>query len=168
MEEEEDGASSPQQGTPKKKLLQRNALGKNDKPKHRRTKFNQRWKSMDLFKNWLVEDRQDCYKCICTACNRTSLQAEITTLRRHAKTQTHISNCKSIKGVQSCVKLLEKSHDSGKNAVKSAEIRLASFFAEHDISFRTVDHLPELMKNCFPDSEIAKGVVLKRTKCAAI
>lgn len=42
------------------------------------------------------------------------------------------------------------------------------FFAEHDISYRTVDHLPELMTNYFPDSEIAKGIILKRTKCAAI
>jgi len=52
--------------------------------------------------------------------------------------------------------------------VKSAEIKLCGFLAEHNISFLSSDHLTEILKPCFPDSIIAKNIQLKRTKATAI
>ena len=40
------------------------------------------------------------------------------------------------------------------NIVK--EIKLTGFFAEHNISFNTADHLIDLLKNILPDSQIVK------------
>ena len=38
------------------------------------------------------------------------------------------------------------------------------FFAEHNITLNTTDHLIDLLKHAFPDSEILKNCYLKRTK----
>lgn len=52
--------------------------------------------------------------------------------------------------------------------IKVAEIKLCGFFSEHKISFLAVDHLRQLLKECFVDSEIAKNINLKRTKATNI
>ena len=51
--------------------------------------------------------------------------------------------------------------------VKRAEIKLAAFFAEHNVAF-TTDHLTSLLKNIFIDSRIAQDFSLARTKCSKI
>lgn len=40
--------------------------------------------------------------------------------------------------------------------------------AEHTIPFLAADHLPDLLKECFPDSKIVQGINMKRTKTSAI
>ena len=40
--------------------------------------------------------------------------------------------------------------------------------AEHKISMRVMDHLVDLLPTMFPDSQIAKNMKMKRTKCQAI
>jgi len=38
------------------------------------------------------------------------------------------------------------------------------FLAKHNISFNTMDHLTDVLKEAFPDSKIAEGLHLSRTK----
>lgn len=45
---------------------------------------------------------------------------------------------------------------------------MAAFFAEHNIAFLTSDHLIDLLKEIFDDSETIQGMNLKRTKTTAI
>lgn len=52
--------------------------------------------------------------------------------------------------------------------IKTAEIKLAEFVAEHFISFSAMDHLNDLLKGIFADSKIAKGLSMKRTKTTAV
>lgn len=52
--------------------------------------------------------------------------------------------------------------------VTRAEIKLSSFLAEHNISFNTIDHLTDLLKDIFSDSAIAQKICLKRTKATTI
>ncbi|KAF0749373.1 Dimer Tnp hAT domain-containing protein [Aphis craccivora] len=52
--------------------------------------------------------------------------------------------------------------------IQRAEIKIAVFISEHIIAFLAADHLPGLLQECFPDSEIAKGISTKRTKTTAI
>lgn len=54
------------------------------------------------------------------------------------------------------------------NKVKRAEIKLASFFAEHNIAFDTVDHLVSLLKDISIEPEIVRDVSLGRLKCTQI
>lgn len=52
--------------------------------------------------------------------------------------------------------------------MKIAEIKISSFFAEHNIALHLVDHLVPLLKDIFKDSKIAKDLQLHRTKCTNI
>lgn len=50
--------------------------------------------------------------------------------------------------------------------IRRAELKFTAALAEHNISFRAMDHLSELFGDVFHDSEIAKGFACKRTKAA--
>lgn len=52
--------------------------------------------------------------------------------------------------------------------VKKAEIKMCMFLAKHNLPFRVMDHLSELLEKCFHDSEIAISFSCKRTKAAAL
>ncbi|KAJ8914025.1 hypothetical protein NQ315_012049 [Exocentrus adspersus] len=52
--------------------------------------------------------------------------------------------------------------------VAAAKIRIAGFLAEHNISFLSSDYLVPLIKDIVPDSEVVKGMELKRTKVTSI
>lgn len=49
-----------------------------------------------------------------------------------------------------------------------AEIKLAAFFAEHNIAFSVADHLTVLLKDIIPYSELVQEIELKRTKITAV
>lgn len=55
-----------------------------------------------------------------------------------------------------------------RGGVVLATILLACFIAEHNLPFSTADHLVELMKIMFPDSAIAQGMTMGRTKCTDV
>jgi hypothetical protein len=42
------------------------------------------------------------------------------------------------------------------------------YTTEHNFSFKTIDHLQDGLRNCFPDSELLKQISVKRTKAMAI
>lgn len=65
-------------------------------------------------------------------------------------------------------KFLGEGSLSHEKSVKSAEIALASVFAEHNIAFNAADHVISAIKRVFPDSKIAKDVQMKRTKMTAV
>lgn len=52
--------------------------------------------------------------------------------------------------------------------VKSAEIKLCAFLAEHNIALNVTDHLDDLLKSIFPDSQICKNIKYKQTKATAV
>lgn len=45
--------------------------------------------------------------------------------------------------------------------VKSAEIKLCAFLAEHNIALNVTDHLDDLLKSIFPDTQICKNIKLR-------
>lgn len=42
------------------------------------------------------------------------------------------------------------------------------FFAEHNLPFSTAEHMIDLMKVMFPDSQIAQSMFMKRSKCTEL
>ncbi|CAG5057444.1 unnamed protein product [Parnassius apollo] len=52
--------------------------------------------------------------------------------------------------------------------VKKAEISIVAALVEHNIPFRVMDHVSEVISRAFHDSEIAKRFSCRRTKSAAI
>lgn len=52
--------------------------------------------------------------------------------------------------------------------MKTGEIRLAAFVAEHNLPMSIMTHLPQLIKSVCSDSDIAKHIACSRTKTTAI
>lgn len=91
MDTESDGDVEKGDTTPKKKLIARKVL----KDHHRKTKYNPAWEIE--FRNWLRRVPNDIYKAYCTVCN-TSFCTEISTIRRHSKSVSHLQKARTIEG----------------------------------------------------------------------
>ena len=111
----------------------------------------------------------DNTKARCKACN-VIVTCGKSELEKHASRVKHIKNVKSVQSNRTVVACFSKKSDKSIHIdkVKTAEIRLATFFAEHNVAFSTVDHLVPVLKDVFPDSKIASDVTLGRTKCTNI
>jgi len=96
----------------------------------------------------------------------------ISELRKYANRKRHIFNLKEdqIKYNNNPSALLTKKVNSKGHIedVKRAEIKLAAFFAEHNIALRTLDHMVPLLKNIYNKPEIANDLSLSRKKCTKI
>ncbi|XP_026829030.1 zinc finger protein 862-like [Ooceraea biroi] len=125
--------------------------------------FQKSWLDNNNFKGWLaphpVED-----SAICIVCNKT-MRCCKTDITRHSQTVRHIEEIAS----QNFDKNDNNNNDlTHRNKVKRAEIKLAAFFAEHNVAFLTADYLVPLLKNICIDSEIVQDIALSRNKCASI
>lgn len=181
FDEEELHADSPDEGgnspprTPKSSRRRRGELSKDEKDTEAKRKvkhFSKKWLDEPEFKGWLAAVPGEPTKARCKACN-ANVVAGRSELLKHAATSKHKKNVKTLQGVKS---ITDAFQDNEKIAaqrkldenVKTAEIKMASFFCEHNISLMSSDHLVELAKACFPDSKIAQDMTLDRTKCTAI
>ena len=52
--------------------------------------------------------------------------------------------------------------------VTRAEVKIANFMVEHNIPFAVADHLSPLLRDVFPDSQIAKRYSSARTKTTSM
>ncbi|XP_032690138.1 uncharacterized protein LOC116853266 [Odontomachus brunneus] len=133
-----------------------------------RNKFQYEWLSMNIFKDWLASHEND-EKALCTACNKILICGK-SNLISHSKTEKHVENMKS-RNITLSV-LLPVKHNNiyvdHVTKVKIAEIKLAAFYATHNIAFEVVNDMVPLLKNIFTDSQIAKDLTLSRTKCRQI
>lgn len=60
-------------------------------------------------------------------------------------------------------------HGDGVNVrVSLAKILMICFIAEHNLPFTIADHMIDLCKAMFPDSAIAQGMCMKKTKCTEL
>ncbi|CAH1099853.1 unnamed protein product [Psylliodes chrysocephalus] len=124
--------------------------------------FQNAWLDNPLYKNWLTSMKGNLEKCRCSVCN-TTLACGKSELDKHAKGQKHIKKMAAVRSTPS-VSTFVRAPDQHNNQVKSLEIGISAFFAEHNIAFQNVDHLIDVLKNKIPDSKIVKDVALHRTK----
>jgi len=133
--------------------------------KNKIRKFQTSWLDENMFKGWLAP-HPNINKALCTLCNRTIVCIK-THLIKHSQSASHIEKASSQNLFYNTT---ENNRDSvsHKDKVKCAEIKLAAFIAEHNISIQTADHLIPLLKNIFTDSKIALDLSLNRNKCKNI
>jgi len=84
---------------------------------------------------------------------------------KHSRTVNHIDNV--------TFQIREKINnnkviDTHKDKIKRAEIKLAAFFAEHNVAFSTADHLILLLKGICINSKIVQDFTLVQHKCKNI
>lgn len=61
---------------------------KKTKTPHRKQKYRKEWEAMPEFKYWLTKDSKSDYNAKCSICNKI-IVCELTTIKRHGKTQKH-------------------------------------------------------------------------------
>ncbi|XP_044004311.1 uncharacterized protein LOC122849609 [Aphidius gifuensis] len=131
-------------------------------------KFVEGWFKNPLFKNWIEKVNHDIHKVRCNKCKQ-NMTADISVLKKHIESTQHKKNTIVDKSTSKITQFIKSTDEDVKvkklnESVKSAEIMLAAFFAEHTIPFRGFDHLVPVLKKMFPDSEIAKQLSIERTK----
>lgn len=125
--------------------------------------YRQAWEKNPIFKGWLTRVKGKPTKAFCIACKR-EMTAVVTTLQKHTKTVYHIEQMKLLQiPASSRVDSLLRDQQGSSNAVKEAEIRLAAFVAEHNLSFNIMDHFSDLLPKLCPDSKVASDIKCKRT-----
>ena len=167
--------SGSRQNTPTKTKLKRGSeVSKKDRPKHRSQKFRNEWTKSEDFEHWIAPVPQDEYKAFCKFC-KVPMVAEMSVFKSHNIGKKHSQLMNGIKTkrqpLMSCFTTPQVEVEANikkKEKISVAEIRLAAFFAELNISFLTSDHLIDLLKETFDDSETIQGLNMKRTKTTAI
>lgn len=92
-------------------------------------------------------------------------------MKNHAKPEKHQEKNKCLAPMQkSIAQCLQRTSEKNQleTAVKTAEVKLAGFLAEHNITMRASDHLVDVVKDIFKDSKTAQNISLGCTKATAI
>ncbi|XP_070529870.1 SCAN domain-containing protein 3-like [Cardiocondyla obscurior] len=128
--------------------------------KRRVREFQASWLDDSSFKGWLAPHLSE-NRALCMICNK-SINCRKSDLINHSHTVKHIENSGKCKAISNDNTL------SHRDKVKRAEIKLAAFFADHNIAFSIVDHLVPLLKDISIDSKIVQDLSLSRKKCSKI
>lgn len=147
-----------------------NRLLQKKKRKHYNQKFRNEWTKHQEFSSWLRKDPKDEYKAVCFICNANML-ADLHVLKRHGLGNKHINKLKlsaaSSSKQQTILSAFKAVPVTETQMVKTAEVKLAAFVAEHKISHNVMNHLTDLLPKIFPDSIVAKSIKMKSTKVQA-
>lgn len=129
------------------------------KTERRKQRYREAWEKNPEYKNWLCRDPVTEDKAKCKVCN-VSFVSDLSNVKRHDKSESHIKNMKSVsfssqRNLSSF--LIKEDHlTSVDKLAHVAEIKFAGFLAEHNISFKAMDHLQDVIKQSFPDSKLQK------------
>ncbi|KYQ47881.1 hypothetical protein ALC60_13090 [Trachymyrmex zeteki] len=115
--------------------------------------FRNSWLDEEIFKGWLAP-YSELNKAFRIACN-VSIACRRTNLLRHSQTVKHIQGVclENIDNISYC------------DRKKRAEIKLAAFFAEHNIAYYMADHLIPSIKDICSEPNIVQDLSLDRLKC---
>ena len=129
-------------------------------------RFRKEWLKDPLCQEWIKEINDDSSKAFCKLCFST-IQAKYDCIKNHRLSKKHAARAKALNKQPRITSstLTKKTNDE--NEIATAEVRAALFIAEH-CSILTCDHLTDFCKAAFPNSKIATGMKLRRTKCSAL
>lgn len=130
-------------------------------PKSYKQKFRMAWLADPNLKSWLMAE-DDHGKC--KYCNCIFNSCRLSDLKSHNETRKHKQ---AVSNAASSQKKIEFPKITMNDNVKLAKVKNALFIAQH-CSIMSCDHLVNLSKNIFTDSDIAKSQQMHRTKCSAI
>lgn len=125
--------------------------------------FRDQWKKG---RPWLIESKKGKTFFACKLCKK-DYTAGLSEIIKHENGQSHKQKSKAFQQQPSLSAFTQEAVELNQS-VQSAEIRIASFVAEHNLPFNISDHLTELIKSVSIDSKIASKIVCGRTKCSNI
>lgn len=153
--------------TPTYKRKRRGELSKEERPKHREQKYRPEWELKPSFKDWLRKVEGDNMKCI--KCN-TTFVSELVVIKNHALGKKHKINVTNTpkKSSTAMLNFINNKKDPLEDKIKIAEIKLCALLVEHNVAFNCIDHIVDVLKDIFDDSEICQKIQLKRTKATNV
>jgi len=102
---------------------------------------------------------------ICIICNKSiNISAGKNQLKRHQARTNHIKAAFARKYEPSVASRLANVQNFNSVELSTKKANLAAFVAEHNVPFKIMEHMPQLIKKICVDSEIAKNVACSRTK----
>jgi len=129
-----------------------------------KVKFNNTWLSEFP---WLRSSSKSSNHAFCVPCNThfSIAHSGHYDIMQHSKGEKHSSNTSSTQYTRKVQDMFKK---QDKDDVLKAEVLFTAFVAEHNIPFLVADHFTKLVKEMFPDSDIAKKFSCMRTKTTHI
>lgn len=135
---------------------------------HKKQNFSPEWLTIIEFSNWLLPEHNNKLSVKCKLCV-SEMTAELSVIKKHAKTKKHISSVNSIGTRQnSMISFINNDQLKLVEQTKMAEILLCSFISEHNLPFNISDYLVKTCKAAFPDSKVCSNISLARTKSTAL
>lgn len=115
-------------------------------------------------------NKNNIHEAICRIYNKSiNISAGKNQLKRHLARTSHIKSDFARKHQPLVTSLANvQNFNNVQLSTKKADLYLAAFVAEHNVPFRIMEHMPQLIKKICVDSEIAKNIVCSRTKVTAI
>lgn len=150
--------------------------------------FQSQWyDDFSEWKSWVKECPSDSNKFFCIACNE-NLACGRSEIDRHSKTQKHLGNLpflslrNNLSGLNFELSGIETASSSSyqpeasssspeltfNERIKAAEIRFATFLAQHNISLRTAPKLLDLFQEIGKEPAVLQGMVMGKTKTTAV
>jgi hypothetical protein len=128
----------------------------------KKKQYERKYKTEWSHKFSFIEEKHQ--HIFCVICNKQLVGSEYH-IKRHEKSTYHVKRFKAKKMSLKLDKSFKvdtvRKFDKD---LKSAELKLTAFLAEHNLPFLLMDHLPLLSASAFPDSHIAKKLKIKRKK----
>ena len=134
--------------------------------------YKKEWESDPVCSGWLTESKRSAGMAFCSLCTKdlSYKTGGLRTLRTHATSREHVARVQQKNsGWKGTIKasFAPKQENAVSVAATNAVLKLAFFFAEHDVALAVSDHLTPLLPILFPDSKIASAVSAGRTKMTA-
>lgn len=126
--------------------------------------YNVNWEQLPEFKGWLQASKSGSTFAHCKCCNKDFVCGK-SEIEKHGKRKRHTIK---VKNLSTQPKLTQALTNRTKTAEINKSTKLSAFVVEHNLSFNIMEHLSELLRNTFLDSEIAKDFKSNRTKTLAI
>lgn len=125
-------------------------------------KFRDEWLSQCSYGKWLIKKYDTAFCKVC----KIKLTNSIYHIQRHGQNALHISQMKDLEKTPTITQFSKQMPMFKKleDQTYRAELKMAMFIAEHNIPFNVLEHLPQLIKSCCPDSLIFSNVTCGRTK----
>ncbi|CAG9822122.1 unnamed protein product [Phaedon cochleariae] len=118
-------------------------------------KFRDSWLKEKSFSTWLVRNPSKCEEPFCQLCAK-SIRGCIVMHKKRLKSASDTPRVTMFYNKNKEDKMLKQ--------IKSAEMKLVAFVAEHNLSFSVLNHLPQLIASVCPDSGVAKKLKCCRKK----
>ena len=126
--------------------------------------FRDAWMENEDYRQWLAKVEGNPHKARCNVC-KTEFLACVKSLKRHKHTKFHQDN---MAGINNPAVDVPAASTSTQDLVTRAEIKLAAFFAEHNIALNTADHMTDLFKDILKDPNVVQNITLKRSKATYV